>query len=81
MVSPRTAQGAHTAVLDALGLIQAFAGPVGASDGANWSAVVQKALAAYEPLALDRARQLYELSLERSADVTFPGFKPRPMKY
>jgi 2-polyprenyl-6-methoxyphenol hydroxylase-like FAD-dependent oxidoreductase len=71
MASPRTASGAHTAVLDAAGLLNAFA-PLMAG---GWGAVVDAALAAYGPPALQRAAALYARSLEVSADVTPPGWR------
>ena len=77
MASPRTASGAHTAVLDAAGLLNAFAPLMagGATPPGGWGAVVDAALAAYGPPALQRAAALYARSLEVSADVTPPGWR------
>ena len=77
MASPRTASGAHTAVLDAAGLLNAFAPLMagGAASPGGWGAVVDAALAAYGPPALQRAAALYARSLEVSADVVPPGWK------
>jgi 2-polyprenyl-6-methoxyphenol hydroxylase-like FAD-dependent oxidoreductase len=69
---PRTAAGAHTAVMDSVGLAQAFAAAMRA--GGARAAVVERALAAYEPPALARARQLFDRSVQTSADVLPPGW-------
>ena len=77
MASPRTAAGAHTAVLDAAGLLEAFAPHMagGATPPGGWGAVVDAALAAYGPPALQRAAALYARSLEVSAAVVAPGWR------
>ena len=79
MASPRTAAGAHTAVMDAAGLMDAFTPlmAAGAAPAGGWGAVVDKALAAYDPPALQRAAALYARSLEVSAPVVAPGWKRR----
>jgi len=78
--SPRTAAGAHTAVLDALGVHEAFE-PVlakGAGAGAaGWGAAVDRALAAYAPGGEERAASLYARSLEVSAPVRHPSWVRR----
>ena len=82
MAVPRTAAGAHTAVLDGYALLEAFrphlggAGAGAAGGSAGWGAAVYRALAAYEPAALQRARGLYERSLEVSRPVLPPGWSP-----
>ena len=58
MASPRTAAGAHTAVLDAVALREAFA-TVGPHE-------IDRALAVYGPDGAERARQLYMRSREVS---------------
>ena len=78
---PRTAAGAHTAVLDGLGLFEAFrtfltttpAGGAGAKTDA-WTAAVEKGLAAYDAPAVKRARELYNRSLEVTKPVLPPGW-------
>lgn len=67
MASPRTASGAHTAVLDAVALFEAFAN-VGAGD-------VDGALKTYDQEALPRAKQLYRRSREVSREFVPPGGK------
>lgn len=79
MAVPRTAAGAHTAVLDGMGLLQAFApvlqGLNRSSRGhSSWSNAVEAGLAAYELPALQRARGLYERSLQTSAQVLPPAW-------
>lgn len=81
MASPRTASGAHTAVLDGAALFDAFAGTLGAAGAGaagqppgGWAALVDEALAAYGPGGLARARQLYRRSLEVSAQVMPRGW-------
>jgi 2-polyprenyl-6-methoxyphenol hydroxylase-like FAD-dependent oxidoreductase len=69
---PRTAAGAHTAVMDSVGLAQAFGAAMRA--GGTRAAVIGTALAAYEPQALARARQLFERSVQTSVDVLPPGW-------
>ena len=73
--SPRTAAGAHTAVLDALGLYEALA-PV-LRRGARGAAAVDEALAAYSPGGVQRAAALYERSLEVSAPVRHASWTRR----
>lgn len=76
---PRTAVGAHTAVLDGMALLEAFypimkgAGADG-SDAGGWPSVVDRGLAAYNPGALQRARSLYERSVETSRPVLPAGW-------
>ena len=75
MASPRTAVGAHTAVLDAAALHDAFARALreGGRDG-----LVARALAAYERPALRRAAELYQRSKQVSAPVAWrEGLTPR----
>ena len=61
MASPRTAVGAHTAILDALALREAFASAaaVGADDD-----IIDVALRSYSPGGAQRARQLLQRSQE-----------------
>jgi 2-polyprenyl-6-methoxyphenol hydroxylase-like FAD-dependent oxidoreductase len=69
MASPRTASGAHTAVLDAVGLLDAFLNArAGDVDGA---------LKAYNDEAVLRAKQLYQRSREVSRQFVPPGGKGR----
>lgn len=79
MASPRTAAGAHTAVLDAAGLFNAFAplGNLGGGDApaGGWGAVVDRGLEAYGPPGLRRAAALYARSVEVSAPVAAPGWR------
>lgn len=73
---PRTAAGAHTAILDGLGLLEAFH-PILTAPGAGsggWSAAVERGLKSYEPSALDRARNLYDRSLQVTKPVLPPGW-------
>ena len=65
MATPMTASGAHTAVLDAVGLLNAF---VRAADSSP-STLVERALSEYEAPALERAAELYERSRSLSAPV------------
>ena len=76
MASPRTASGAHTAVLDAAALYEAFR-PAAANKWVGGADVVDAALAAYEPSAINRAQSLYARSLEVSAPMCAPGWRPR----
>lgn len=70
MASPRTAVGAHTAVLDAMGLREAFAPvPGGASSALN----IDRALERYAAGGLERARALYRRSREVSAEFVHGG--------
>jgi 2-polyprenyl-6-methoxyphenol hydroxylase-like FAD-dependent oxidoreductase len=69
MASPMTASGAHTAVLDAVGLLNAFALTVDESGHSSPSSLVERALAAYDKPALERAADLYERSRALSAPV------------
>ena len=75
MASPRTAAGAHTAVLDAAGLAEAFSvlAPAMAGGGCPEKAAVDRALAAYSGPALQRAAGL----LARSREVSAPIAKRR----
>lgn len=81
MASPRTASGAHTAVLDAAALLEAFFPVTRTIDGVVQSAegvhsrTVDEAIAAYGPPAVARAWGLYRRSLEVSAPVCAPGWK------
>ena len=76
--SPRTAAGAHTAVLDALGIHDAFQPVLAAGPGAGgWGAAVDRALAAYAPGGIERAAALYARSLEVSAPVRHPSWVRR----
>ncbi|KAI9022365.1 hypothetical protein DFJ74DRAFT_669222 [Hyaloraphidium curvatum] len=78
MASPRTASGAHTAVLDAAGLLEAFFPVARTLDGkphAGPKAGIDEAVEAYAPGGKQRARQLYERSVEVSAPVQAPGWK------
>lgn len=73
--SPRTAAGAHTAVLDALGLFEAFQPVLQAEAGAaNWGATVDAALASYATGGVIRASELYARSLQVSAPVRHPNW-------
>ena len=71
MASPRTAAGAHTAVLDAAALLEAFA-PAGVITGD-----VDAALARYAPGGVRRAAELYARSREVAAGVVPAGWRPR----
>ena len=71
--SPRTASGAHTAVLDGLALHEAFAAALAGGGGAG--PLAERLLKLYEPPALERASALYARSREVSADVTAPGWQ------
>ena len=75
MASPRTAAGAHTAVLDAAGLLAAFLPHIEGVRPASWGAAVDAGLAAYGPPALLRASGLLARSREVSADVVPRGWK------
>ena len=73
--SPRTAAGAHTAVLDALGLFEAFQPVLQAEAGAaDWGATVDAALASYATGGVIRASELYARSLQVSAPVRHPNW-------
>jgi 2-polyprenyl-6-methoxyphenol hydroxylase-like FAD-dependent oxidoreductase len=72
MASPMTAAGAHTAVLDAVGLLNAFATTAAASPHATASSLIDRALAAYQGPALERAAALYARSRALSAPVAVP---------
>lgn len=82
MASPRTAAGAHTAVLDAAALGDAFA-QVAASqrprsdDDDGLLKCVDEALAAYDAPALERAAGLYARSRQVSAPVAVQGWSYR----
>lgn len=71
MASPRTAAGAHTAVLDGLALFEAFGEALA---GGPRASAVDRALARYAPLGAARARQLVERSRQVSADVVPRGW-------
>ena len=73
MASPRTGAGAHTAVMDGLGLYDAFTAAL-AGRGGN-GPLAERLLALYQPDALERAAALYARSREVSADVIAPGWK------
>lgn len=84
MAVPRTAAGAHTAVLDALGLRDAFLpvaralGEGGFGSGppqGGWGEAVDRAIAAYSGPGLRRAQELYARSVEVSKPVCAPGWK------
>ncbi|KAL3816654.1 hypothetical protein ACHAXA_000832 [Cyclostephanos tholiformis] len=81
MASPRTAAGAHTAVLDAMALFEAFDSAIatmGAStQRSDFNAVIDHALRIYNGPALQRANELFRRSLEVSAAVCAPGWKRR----
>jgi len=66
MASPRTAVGAHTAVLDAVGLREAFTAAGGD---------VEAALQLYAPDGLERAQQLWARTQQVSRDFLPPGGK------
>ena len=78
MASPRTAAGAHTAVLDSAALFEAFAGS--AQVGGGKDKVIDRAIAAYDQPALRRAAQLYARSIEVSANVAVQGWSPSKAK-
>jgi 2-polyprenyl-6-methoxyphenol hydroxylase-like FAD-dependent oxidoreductase len=73
---PRTAAGAHTAILDGMGLLDAFRHILAAPDAGDGGRddVVKRGLESYEPPALDRARSLYNRSLQVSLPVLPPGW-------
>ena len=81
MASPRTGAGAHTAVLDAAALGEAFAGAArsggggGGGGGGAPGALVDRALAAYAPPAVQRAAALVARSRQLSAAVAAPGWR------
>lgn len=62
MASPRTAAGAHTGILDAAGILQAFAENSGDIDAA---------IRAYKPGGERRAKELYYRSKEASRPVVY----------
>jgi|GEM_PF-4394952 len=62
MASPRTAAGAHTGILDAAGLLQAFSGNPSNMD---------QAIAAYAPGGVQRAHDLYARSKEVSRPLVY----------
>lgn len=75
MASPRTAVGAHTAVLDAAALQEAFAHALRQGDRAT---LVTRALAAYERPALRRAAELFHRSKQVGEAVAWrAGLTPR----
>lgn len=73
MASPRTAAGAHTGILDAAGLLEAFTAHPGIE-------CIDEAIAAYEPGGKLRALQLYRRSKEVSRPLltdknsNYPGY-------
>ena len=71
---PRTAAGAHTAVLDGMALLEAFEPALRAARGEWSAAAVERGLRVYEPAALQRARGLYNRSIEVSRPVLPPGW-------
>lgn len=76
MASPRTGAGAHTAVLDAAALGEAFAAAAAATPrSAGAGALVDRALAAYGPPAVKRAAELCARSRELSLAVAAPGWR------
>ena len=78
MASPRTAAGAHTAVLDATDLYDAFAeamGGRGEQCDEGWGSVVDQALGLYGPRGVQRAAALYARSREVGEAVVAPGWK------
>jgi 2-polyprenyl-6-methoxyphenol hydroxylase-like FAD-dependent oxidoreductase len=62
MASPRTASGAHTGVLDAASLVAAFS-----ANPTN----IDRAIAAYAPGGVQRARELYVRSKQVSAPLVY----------
>lgn len=73
MASPRTGAGAHTAVLDGLGVYEALAA---AKEGKGvGESLSERMLSLYEPAALQRAATLYARSREVSTDVVAPGWQ------
>jgi len=64
MASPRTAAGAHTGILDAAGLFEAFTRHPGPAN-------IDDAIKAYESGGLRRARELYMRSIEVSLPVKY----------
>ncbi len=78
MASPRTGAGAHTAVLDAMGLYDAFGSVLTAApESATKDELIQMALRSYEPEALQRASALYARSRAVSSQVVPPGWLPK----
>ena len=76
---PRTAVGAHNAVLDGMALLEAFHMVIKSSSHhgeeiKDWSSVIEEALSLYSPPAVKRAQDLFSLSLERSKPVLPPGW-------
>ena len=64
MASPRTAAGAHTGILDAVGLLDAFSRHAGAEN-------IDEAIRAYAPGGLQRAKDLYRRSKEVSRPLRY----------
>lgn len=64
MASPRTAVGAHTGLLDVAGLLEAFRANPGVDN-------IDRAIAAYAPGGVQRARDLYERSREVSRSLVY----------
>eukprot|EP00523_Entomoneis_sp_CCMP467_P009688 CAMPEP_0168724724 /NCGR_PEP_ID=MMETSP0724-20121128/3782_1 /TAXON_ID=265536 /ORGANISM="Amphiprora sp., Strain CCMP467" /LENGTH=375 /DNA_ID=CAMNT_0008771479 /DNA_START=104 /DNA_END=1228 /DNA_ORIENTATION=+ len=58
MASPRTAVGAHTAILDALALREAFRDTMSPSNDPS-SASIEHAISKYNPTGVQRAQELY----------------------
>ena len=63
MASPRTAVGAHTAILDALALRHALEGDADAASGS--AEVIDEALRRYAPGGVQRAAQLLQRAHSR----------------
>jgi len=77
MGTPRTATGAHTAVLDGAALFNTFQPLLRADVGGKrggWSELAARGLKLYEPAALHRAQGLYQRSLTTSLDVLPRGW-------
>jgi 2-polyprenyl-6-methoxyphenol hydroxylase-like FAD-dependent oxidoreductase len=73
MASPRTAVGAHTGILDAAGLMEAF----GAHPGVG---LVDRAIGAYAPGGARRARELYARTKEVSRPIAYAPGDRRPQE-
>ena len=77
---PRTASGAHTAVLDGYALLETFRPLMQEGATAGWDAVVKKGLAAYAGPGRDRAFDLYERSVEVSTPMLARGWVRAPVR-
>ena len=75
--APLPAPAAHTAVLDAYGLLEAFSGTVRAGGAGGPGALVDRGLAAYDGPGRQRAADLLARSLEVSAPVAVQGWPYR----